>query len=147
MFDYEFLDTEYEKQYVAEQRVETLSKYFSALAILISCLGLLGLATFAAERRIKEVGIRKVLGSSSAGIVYLLCSDFNRIVIIAVLIGLPVSYYGTRFWLDTFAYRIHLHWWYFAGAGVIALAIAWLTIGVQAWKAARVNPVKCLRDD
>ena len=147
IFDYQFLDTEYEKQYVAEQRVETLSKYFSALAILISCLGLLGLATFAAERRIKEVGIRKVLGSSSAGIVYLLCSDFNRIVCISILIGLPVSYYGTRFWLDTFAYRIHLHWWYFACAGVIALAIAWLTIGVQAWKAARVNPVKCLRDD
>lgn len=147
IFDYEFLDTEYEKQYVAEQRVETLSKYFSALAILISCLGLLGLATFTAERRLKEVGIRKVLGSSSAGIVYLLCSEFNRIVCIAILIGLPISYFGTRSWLDNFAYGIKLHWSYFVGAGLIALAIAWLTVGIQAWKAARINPVKCLRDE
>ena len=147
VFDYEFLDTEYEKQYEAEQRVETLSKYFSALAILISCLGLLGLAIFTAERRLKEVGIRKVLGSSSLGIVYLLCNDFNKIVCMAILIGLPISYFGTRFWLDSFAYRIDLEWWYFVGSGLIALLIAWLTVAIQAWKAASVNPVKCLRDE
>lgn len=147
IFDYQFLDEEYEAQYQAEQKVATLSKYFAGLAILISCLGLFGLAAFTAERRLKEIGIRKVLGSSVPGIVYLLSNDFNKIVLAAILVALPVSYFGANLWLSNFAYKIALEWWYFAGAGFVALAVAWLTVGVQAWKAARVNPVKCLRDE
>lgn len=146
-FDYSFLDSEYQALYAAEQRVAALSKYFSVLAILISCLGLFGLAAFTAERRLKEIGIRKVLGSSVAGIVYLLSGDFNKIVLAAALIALPLSYFGIQSWLNNFAYRIELEWWYFIGAVLIALIITWLTVGIHAVRAARVNPVNCLRDE
>jgi len=146
-FDYKFLDQEYQAQYNAERRVATLSKYFAGLAVLISCLGLFGLASFTAERRQKEIGIRKVLGSSVFGIVYLLSSEFTKIVFIAILIALPASYFLTKHWLDNFAFKIALEWWYFIGAGAIALFIAWLTVGTQAIKAARVNPAKCLKDE
>jgi putative ABC transport system permease protein len=147
VFEYKFLDEDYQSQYVAEQRVATLSKYFAGLAILISCLGLFGLAAFTAERRLKEIGIRKVLGSSEFGIIYLLSADFTRIVIIANLIALPVAYFAASYWLEGFAFRIGLEWWFFIAAGVAALGIAWLTVGSQAYKAARVNPTKCLRDE
>ena len=143
-FDYRFLDDDYQAQYTAERRVTVLSKYFAGMAILISCLGLFGLAAFTAERRLKEIGIRKVHGSSVAGIVYLLCSDFNKIVAIAIVVAMPISYMGTTLWLQNFAYRIELEWWYFIGAGVIALAISWVTVGIQAWKVASINPIKCL---
>lgn len=146
-FEYKFLDEDYQAQYKSEQRVTALSKYFAGLAILISCLGLFGLAAFTAERRLKEIGIRKVHGSGVAGIVYLLCNDFNRIVVIAIVLALPLSYIGTTLWLETFAYRIQIEWWYFIGAGVIALAISWLTVGIQAWKVASINPIKCLKDE
>ena len=146
-FDFNFLDAEYQAQYAAEQKVAVLSKYFAGLAILISCLGLFGLAAFTAERRLKEIGIRKVMGSSVVSIVYLLSSDFNKIVLAAIVIALPISYLGTQYWLNNFAYKIHLEWWYFASAGLLALIIAWLTVGMQAVKAARMNPVKCLRDE
>lgn len=146
-FDFRFLDQDYQAQYQAEQRVATLSGYFAGLAVLISCLGLFGLAAFSAERRLKEIGIRKVLGASEMGIVYLLSSDFTRIVFIAIVIALPVSYFIASSWLAGFAYKITLAWWYFAGTGVVALLIAWLTVGMQAIKAAGVNPVSCLRDE
>jgi ABC-type antimicrobial peptide transport system permease subunit len=146
-FNYNFLDSEYQALYSAEQKVATLSQYFAGLAILISCLGLFGLASFTAERRLKEIGIRKVMGSSVAGIVYLLSSDFNKIVLSAIIIALPLSYFGTKSWLNNFAYRIDLEWWYFPAAGLVAFAIAWVTVGMQAYKAARVNPTKCLRDE
>jgi len=146
-FDYEFLDTAYQAQYAAETRVAALSKYFAGLAILISCLGLFGLAAFTAERRIKEIGIRKVLGSSVMGIIYLLSGDFTKIVFAAILIALPISYFITKQWLDSFAFKIELEWWYFIGAGLLALCIAWLTVGSQAIKAARINPVECLKDE
>jgi putative ABC transport system permease protein len=145
--DYVFLDKEYQAQYAAENKVASLSKYFAALAILISCLGLLGLAAFTAERRQKEIGIRKVLGASVAGIIYLLSGDFTKIVLTAILIALPVSYFITARWLGSFAYKIELEWWFFAGAGMLALLIAWLTVGTQAVKAATVDPAKCLRDE
>jgi ABC-type antimicrobial peptide transport system permease subunit len=144
--DYKFLDEQYETQYAAEQRVSVLSRYFAGLAILISCLGLFGLATFTAERRLKEIGIRKVLGSSEANIVLLLSSDFTKIVLTAIAIALPVSYFLTQQWLNSFAFRIELAWWYFATAGLLALVICWLTVGSQAIKAARVNPTKCLKE-
>jgi len=145
--DYKFLDQEYQAQYAAEQRVASLSKYFAGLAILISCLGLFGLAAFTAERRLKEIGIRKVLGSSVFSIVYLLSSDFTKLVFAAILIALPVSYLITDYWLDSFALHINLQIWYFFGAGLAAIVIAWLTVGMQAVKAANVNPLECLKSE
>ncbi|WP_020530825.1 ABC transporter permease [Flexithrix dorotheae] len=146
-FDYQFLDQEYANQYKAEQRVATLSQYFAGFAILISCLGLFGLATFTAERRLKEIGIRKVLGSSVINIIYLLSGDFTRMVVIAIFIALPISYFALDNWLQRFAYRIDLEIWFFIGAGFLALLIAWITVGMQAVKAANVNPAKCLRSE
>lgn len=146
-FVYRFLDEDYQAQYGAERRVSLLSRYFAGIAILISSLGLFGLAAFTAERRRKEIGIRKVLGSSEFRIVYLLSLDFSRLVFVAVLIALPFSYFLTKQWLDNFAYKISLAWWYFIGAGLLALIIAWLTVGTQAVRAARVNPTECLRDE
>ncbi|MDX2246817.1 MAG: ABC transporter permease [Bacteroidia bacterium] len=146
-FDYHFLDETYQAQYVAEQRVSKLSRYFAGLAILISCLGLFGLAAFTAERRIKEIGIRKILGASAWSIVRLLSADFTKMVLAAIVIALPVSYLIARQWLEGFAYRIDLEWWFFVGAAVAALLIAWLTVGVQTLRAAAINPAQCLRDE
>jgi predicted permease len=146
-FDYQFLDEKYQSQYIAEQRVSTISRYFAGLAILLSCLGLFGLTAFTAERRLKEIGIRKILGSSEFGIVYLLSSDFTKIVLISIVIALPASYFMSQYWLSTFAFRIPLTWWYFISAGAMALFIAWATVALQAFKAARVNPTKCLKEE
>jgi ABC-type antimicrobial peptide transport system permease subunit len=146
IFDFRFLDDDYEALYVSEKRVATLAWYFSLLAILISCLGLFGLAAFTAERRFKEIGIRKTLGSSDMDIILLLSKDFTRTVVIAIVIGLPLSFFMTKNWLNDFQYRIHLGVWYFVGAGLITLIITWLTVGLQAFKAARINTVQCLRD-
>jgi ABC-type antimicrobial peptide transport system permease subunit len=146
-FDYKFLDEDYQNLYAGEQRISILSRYFATLAILISCLGLFGLAAFTAERRSKEIGIRKILGATDAGIVSLLSADFTKMVIAAILIALPVSYGIGNKWLESFAYHIDLEWWFFTGAGVTALVIAWITVGTQTLKAARVNPVECLRNE
>ncbi len=146
-FNYKFLDEQYQTLYLAEQKVSVLSKYFAGLAILISCLGLLGLSVFTAERRQKEIGIRKVLGSGELNIVFLLSGDFTRMVLIAIFIALPVSYYLTMKWLDSYAFRVGLSWWNFLGAGVLALLIAWFTISAQTFKAARINPIECLRNE
>ncbi len=145
--NYQFLDEDYQALYAAEQRVSTLSKYFAGIAILISCLGLFGLAAFTAERRRKEIGIRKILGASDFGIVRLLSGDFTRMVLVAIFIALPISYFVAQRWLQDFAFSIDLEWWYFAGAGLVALLIAWFTVGLQTVKAARVNPVECLKDE
>ncbi|MEM6845173.1 MAG: ABC transporter permease [Bacteroidota bacterium] len=147
LFDYTFLDEDYQALYAAEQRVSTLSKYFASIAILISCLGLFGLAAYTAERRLKEIGIRKILGANSFSIIRLLSGDFTKMVLLAIVIGLPVSYWVAQWWLEGFAYRIDLAWWYFIGAGLIALLIAWLTVGLQTIKASRVNLVACLKDE
>ena len=146
-FEYHFLDEEYQQLYEAESKVATLSKYFSGLAILISCLGLFGLAAFTAERRTKEIGIRKILGASVWGIIRLLSTDFTRMVSIAILLALPVSYLVACNWLEGFAYRIELQWWYFVGAAMLTLIIAWLTVSFQTLKAANINPAECLRDE
>jgi ABC-type antimicrobial peptide transport system permease subunit len=144
-FDYKFLDEDFQTQYVAEQRVALLSRYFAGITIIISCLGLFGLAAFTAERRRKEIGIRKVLGSSDFRIIYLLSGDFTKLVIVAIVIALPVAYLITKYWLDSFAYRINLEPWYFITSGLAALLITWLTVGVQSVKAAITNPVKSLK--
>jgi ABC-type antimicrobial peptide transport system permease subunit len=146
-FEYKFLDEEYQNLYASENRVATLSQYGAGIAILISCLGLFGLASFTAERRLKEIGIRKVLGSSVLDIVYLLSGDFTKIVFAAIFIALPVSFFASREWLGNFAYKIELEWWYFVGSGLMALLIAWITIGSQAFRAARVNPTQCLKEE
>ena len=146
-FEYSFLDEEYQAQYASEQRISTLSRYFAGLAIIISCLGLFGLAAFTAQRRLKEIGIRKILGATDFGIVRLLSGDFTKIVVIAIVIALPVSYLIARNWLNEFAFRIDLEWWYFITAGLAALLIAWFTVGLQTVRAARVNPVECLKEE
>ena len=146
-FDYKFLDQEYGQLYAAEQRVSTLSRYFAGLAILISCLGLFGLATHTSERRMKEIGIRKVLGASSLSIVQLLSTDFSKMVLVAIGVALPLSYWLGQKWLNNFAFSTDLEWWYFGIASLLALVIAWITVGLQTYKAARINPVKCLHDE
>lgn len=146
-FDYKFLDEDYQALYAAEQRVSILSQYFGGLAVFISCMGLFGLTAFTAQRRRKEIGIRKVLGSSSTEIVYLLSGDFTKIVLISIFLALPLSYLLTEKWLSSFAYRIDLEPWYFISAGLLALFIAWLTVGTQAIKAANINPSQCLKDE
>ena len=146
-FAYTFQDTEYAKMYSAEQRVASLANYFSIFAILISCLGLYGLATHTAERKFKEIGIRKALGSSSASIVFLLSKDFIRLVIIGICIGLPLSYWWLTNWLQRFAFHIDLTLWYFVIAATISIIIAWLTIASKALQAAKVNPVDTIRLD
>ncbi len=146
-FQYKFLDDDYQALYADEQRVSVLSRYFAGLAILISCLGLLGLSAFTAERRRKEISIRKVLGASEAGIVYLLSGEFTKLVLVAVLLALPVSFLLVRRWLDGFAYRIDLSLWYFLLAGGLALLVAWFTVSFQALKSARIDPVRNLKDE
>ncbi len=144
-FEYHFLDETYDRLYNQEKRTSTLFDYFTVLAVFISCLGLLGLATFIAENRTKEVGIRKVLGASVAGVVALLSKDLVKLVLLANVVAFPLAYLAMNQWLHDFAYRIDMSWWMFALAGGLALAIALLTVSTQAFKAARANPVEALR--
>ena len=146
-FTYRFVDDDYQTLYTAERRVATLSRYFAGLAILISCLGLFGLAAFTAERRMKEIGIRKIMGSSTQSIVYLLSTEFSVMVLSSIIIALPTSYFITSYWLRGFEFRIDLQWWIFATSAIAALLIAWLTVAIQTIKAARVNPTECLRSE
>ncbi len=146
-FNYNFSDDEYQKLYQNEQIVSKLSNAFAFLAIFISCLGLLGLAMFTAEQRIKEIGIRKVLGASAASLFTLLSSEFLLLVIISLCIALPVSWYAMSAWLRDFAYRTPMHWWVFAMAGGIIIVIALVTVSFQAIKAALINPIKSLRSE
>jgi ABC-type antimicrobial peptide transport system permease subunit len=146
-FEFTFLDEDYQALYESENTVSILSTYFAILAILISCLGLFGLSSFTAQQRTKEIGIRKILGASTARIVQLLAIEVAKPVLVAVAISLPVSYMISKSWLSSFAYRIELHWWFFIGAGLLAIAITWITIGLQTLRAAHVNPVKSLKAD
>ena len=146
-FTYQFMDTEYQALYESEERVGVLSKYFAGLAILISCLGLFGLAAFSAERRTKEIGIRKTLGATELGIVKLLTSEFASLVLLAILLGLPISYFIVDYWLSQYAYKVGLEWWYFAGAGLLTMLVALLTVSFQAIKVALMDPVNALRSE
>jgi len=146
-FTYDFLDESYNNLYKTEQQSSVLITLFAGIAILVSALGLLGLAAFAAEQKAKEIGIRKVLGATVQHIVSLLSIDFLRMVIIACLIAFPVAWWAMNKWLQTFAYRISLSWWIFIGAAGIALLIALITVSFQAVKAAIVNPVNSLRSE
>jgi len=146
-FTYQFSDQEYAKLYSNEQSVSKLSSYFAFLAIFISCLGLFGLATFTAEQRTKEIGVRKVLGASVPNIVSLLSSGFLKPVVIAMLIAFPVAWYIMNKWLRDFAYKINIDWWVFVLAGLLTICIALLTVSYQSIKAAFSNPVKSLRTE
>jgi len=146
-FDYTFLDEFFDKQYRAEDKFGNLFFYFAILAIFISCLGLLGLASYSTVLRTKEIGIRKVLGAGVAGIVNLLSADFLKLILIALIIAVPVAWYGMNLWLTDFAYRTHISWQVFVLAGVSSVLIAFFTISYQAIKAATANPVKSLKTE
>jgi putative ABC transport system permease protein len=146
-FNYQFMDDAFNNMYRAEQRVGKVAVAFALLAIIIACLGLFGLVTYAAEQRTREVGIRKVLGASVSSIVTLLSKDLLVLVLIAALFAFPIAWYAMHTWLQDFAYRIQLSWWVFAMAGFAALLIAFLTVCFQAIKAAVANPVKSLRTE
>ncbi len=146
-FDYAFLDESFNKLYRSEQRTGTLFNIFAAIAILISCLGLFGLAAFTAQLRTREIGVRKVIGASVASIISLLAKDFIRLVFIAILIAVPVAWYLMSKWLEDFAYKIDMGYTVFILAGLIAVGIAVLTISFQSVKAAVANPVRSLRSE
>lgn len=146
-FEYSFLDEDFQKNYAAEERLAAIVMYFTIIAILISCLGLFGLATFSAEQRIKEIGVRKVLGASVGGIIALLSKDFLKLVFIAIVIASPLAWYVMHNWLQDFAYRTSISWTVFAITTVLAITIALGTISFQAVKAALSNPVKSLRNE
>ncbi|HEY3388412.1 MAG TPA: ABC transporter permease [Prolixibacteraceae bacterium] len=146
-FTYSFADEEYARQYRSEQVIGKLSDAFAFLAIFISCLGLFGLATFTAEQKKKEIGIRKVLGASVFSITSFLSEDFVKLVMIALVIASPIAWYTMHQWLENYAYRIDMSWWTFVLAGVLALVIAMFTVCFQAVKAAIANPVKSLRTE
>ncbi len=146
-FTYSFSDDEYNKLYNNEQIVGKLSDAFAFLAIFISCLGLLGLAMFTAEQRLKEIGIRKVLGASVGSLFTLLSSEFLILVVIALVIATPMAWYGMNKWLQNFAYHPPVQWWVFAMSGGLTILIALATVSFQAIKAALVNPIKSLRSE
>lgn len=144
-FEYRFLEDGLRKQYEAEEKLSQIFGVFAGLAIFIACLGLYGLAAFTSEKRTKEIGIRKVLGATVSGIVRMLSAELVKLVLISNLIAWPVAYFSMKWWLESFAYRVELNWMMFAGAGVMTLAIAFLTISYHAIKAATSNPVNALK--
>ncbi len=146
-FEYKFVDEQYGVKFEQEQRIGKLAGLFTFLTILISCLGLFGLATYMAEARIKEIGVRKVLGATVTDITALLSRDFLKLVGIALLIAIPIAWWATHRWLQDYEYRVDIRWWYFALAGLAALVIALLTVSWQALRAAFSNPVKSLRSE
>jgi putative ABC transport system permease protein len=146
-FQFKFVDDQFNNFFTNETLISKLSRVFAALAIIISCLGLFGLAAYTAERRTKEIGIRKVLGASVTGITRLLSSDFLKLVIISAVIAFPISWYMMNNWLQNYAYHISISWWVFIAAGAVAIFIALGTISFQAVRAALMNPVKSLRTE
>jgi len=146
-FTYQFVDDQFAQMFTSEALISNLSKVFAALAIIISCLGLFGLAAYTAERRTKEIGIRKVLGASVSGITGLLSGDFLRLVAISCIVAFPVAWWMMNSWLRNYQYRIAISWWIFLVAGLLSILIALFTISFQAIKAAVANPVKSLRTE
>ena len=144
-FEYSFLYDNLQAQYQAEQRLETLFLIFAGLAILVACLGLWGLAAYTAERRTKEIGVRKTLGATVPNVLVLLVKDFTKWVLAANLIAWPIAWLAMNQWLQSFAYRVEISWWIFLVAGLTALGVAWLTVSYQALRAAMANPIEALR--
>ena len=146
-FTYSFLDDVYNQMYQTEVRLGTLFGYFTLLAIVIACLGLLGLASLMVQQRTKEIGVRKVLGASLVDILVLLTKDYTRLVAVAFVLAVPLGYFIQRMWLQEFAYRISVGWDTFIIAGGVVLLISWLTISYQSMQAALSNPVNSLSHD
>jgi ABC-type antimicrobial peptide transport system permease subunit len=146
-FEYRFVDEDYAQKFALEDRMSALARFFAGLAIFISCLGLFGLASFTAEQRTREVGIRKVLGASAAGVWRLLSTEFVVLVGVSLLIAMPVAWYIMSHWLTNFNYRVSISLWVFVGSGFGALVISLMTVSWQAVRAAMANPVKSLRTE
>ncbi|MBO9641272.1 MAG: ABC transporter permease, partial [Siphonobacter aquaeclarae] len=146
-FEYKFSSEEYGKKFASEERVGKLATFFAILAIFISCLGLFGLASFVAEQRIKEIGVRKVLGASVFNLWGLLSKDFVMLVLVSLLFSIPIAWYVMSRWLERYEYHSSLNWWIFAAAGAGALAITLATVSYQAISAAMLNPVKSLKTE
>ncbi len=146
-FEYKFLDEDYDALYRTEQRMAGVFTTFSVLAILLACLGLFAVTAYAVVQRTREIGIRKVLGANISSIIFLISKDFLLLVIVAAVIASPIAWYISNKWLQDFAYRINIHWWIFAGAGAACLIVAGITVSIQAFKAAIVNPVKSLKNE
>ena len=145
--EYKFLDNQFDEMYKKDIRQQTILSVFAILAIIVACLGLFGLASFSATKRFKEIGVRKVLGSSVQGIVLLLTKDLLKPVIIATCIAMPIGYWAMNKWLQNFAYKISVNGWVFVWAALITFLIALLTVSLKAVQAARANPVKSLRTE
>ncbi len=146
-FEYKFVDEAYARKFEDEKRIGTLAGIFAALTIFISCLGLFGLATYMAENRIKEIGVRKVLGASVSGITTLLSKDFLKLVFVSFILAAPVAWWAMHTWLQNYTYRVKIQWWVFALAAILSMLIAVFTVSFQAIKAAIANPVKSLRTE
>ncbi|HET7899115.1 MAG TPA: FtsX-like permease family protein, partial [Flavisolibacter sp.] len=146
-FDYKFVDEAYAKKFDNQKRIGWLAALFAGLTIFISCLGLFGLAAYMAQNRIKEIGVRRVLGASVNNITTLLSKDFLMLVVIALLIASPLAWWAMTAWLKDFEYRVDIEWWVFAAAGSLSVLIALVTVGYQAVRAALSNPVKNLRTE
>ncbi len=147
VFEYRYLDEDYQTQYNSERRLGVLSRYFAGLAVLISCLGLFGMAAFSTEKRTREIGIRKVFGSSAFRIVFLFTLDFTILVLVSLLFAIPISYLISKNWLNDFVYSIQLEWWYFVVSGLIALILAWITVGTLAIRISNIDPAQCLKEE
>ena len=146
-FNYTFIDEQYDRLYKSEHRTGTLFNIFAIVAILISCLGLFGLAAYTAQVKTKEIGIRKVLGATVANIMQLLAKDFISLVFISLVIAVPIGWWAMHAWLQDFVFRINISWWIFVLAGFIAILIAMLTVSMHALRAALANPVKSLKEE
>jgi ABC-type antimicrobial peptide transport system permease subunit len=146
-FNFRFVDDQFNRMFQNEALIGKLSQVFAALAILISCLGLFGLAAFTAERRTKEIGVRKVLGASVSGIALLVSKDFFKLVAVSCIVAFPIAWWMMSGWLKNYQYRIEISWWIFLAAGIVAILIALITVSFQAIKAAVANPVKSLRTE
>jgi ABC-type antimicrobial peptide transport system permease subunit len=144
-FDYRFMDETFDRMYRAESRIGTLLNYFTVLAVLIACLGLFGLASFTAEQRTKEIGIRKVLGATVSQVTFLLCREFFVLVLLANVLAWPLAYFGMKSWLANYAYRTSLGWMIFVAAMVLALVVALASVSFQALRAAVTNPARALK--
>jgi putative ABC transport system permease protein len=146
-FEYHFLDEQLARFYVEDERRQTILIWVALATIFIACLGLFGLATYSAEQRVKEIGVRKVLGATVVNLASLLSKDFLKLVLIANGIAFPVAWWATDKWLQEYAYHINIEWWVFGLAGAAAILIALFTISYQALRAALINPVKSLRTE
>ena len=144
-YKYQFMDEAFAQMYQSEQRVGKIALFFAVLAILIASMGLFGLATYMAEQRMKEIGIRKVLGASVPRIVRLMTTEFIKLICISFIIAAPIAWWAMNRWLNDFAFRIHISFWIFVASAALALFIALVTVSIQAIRAAVVNPVNSLK--